>query len=1001
MKQTALRGLSVLSAALVLLSGGMVARASADPSPSGENLASGGRVTVSTVYEDQDDYAAGKMIDGDFSHGSRWAAADGDGAAEAVFTFGRVKALTGVQVVEDTTHGERIDVLEIEYWDGGGWKRLISCRGGTAQTDTEGRSYRLFSGSFDAIPVQKVRIRFHASVGPAVREVEFLGDPNADITPGRIQVGDQPLSGFDADRLEYDVVIGGDTPPVVTAAEGQVVQADALPGKATVTVGEAPLCNTYTIYFTKDEGQMINTVIDAHKYSQRSGVTDTMLAPDGSSVGNFEEGGYLKYAKVDFAAGEAKVLMMTCSSVADGSLEIRLDAPDGALIGRLDLHSTGSTALFKEHYAQIEQTTGVHDLYIVAAKALPAHLDTFVLSSYAGHETEEERDARMSWWREARYGQFIHFGAYANFPFAEDFTGYGEWVMYNQKISRTRYEDLCVKDFDPTSWDAEKIVSDAMNAGVRYMVFTSKHHEGFSMFDTSIRGFSSFSLMDYGNYTGEDPVLSLSNACKKAGIRFGCYYSIMDWRHWAQNTLGETVNDKAAYIADMKGQLRELIQVYDVDILWFDGEWQDWWTTSDGEELYRYLRTLKPSLVINNRIGKRASTDGDFGTPEQEIPATGLDYDWESCITMNDSWGYVAHDTNWKTVEWIIHSLVSTASKGGNMLLNVGPDPLGVVPEECTARLAEAGEWIKAYGDSIFGTTANPFSAGLGFGTATKKEGKLYLHVTSWPEDGKLLVPALENEIRGVRLLGGRSLRYGEGDGFILIQLPEEAVNVYDTVVEMTVDGLPKEAKTSYLSQNLALSKETEASDVYFNNPDYTGDKATDGDGSTRWATSDETTSATLEVAFGQTRQLNMVSLSECTSWGARIDSFQIEYYDDGEWKTAYAGNGVGESKTVWFDTVSSDRVRLNIVSCYDGITGGPSLYEMQVYHVDADVNWIMRGDMDADGMVSVSDVVELRKAIVGGKTPGAETLATGDLDGDGQLTVSDVVELRQEIVRQ
>ncbi len=1001
MKRRMLRGLSALLAMTLLLPGGLPAGAAADPSPAEENLAAGGRVAVSSVYGDLDDYAAGKLIDGDLGHGSRWAAADEDGGAEAVFTFSRVKGIGGIRVVEDTTYGERIDLLEVEYWDGDGWRSLTFCRGGESLTDAEGRGYRLFSAEFDAVAAGKVRIRFYADIGPAVREVEFFSGAEADPSPGWVEIEGRPLSGFDADRLEYDVVVSGDTPPVVTAGEGEVAQAAALPGDATVTVGTGDLANSYTIYFTKDEGHMINTVIDAHKYSEKSGATDTALAPDGSSVGNFEAGGYLKYAGVDFAGGEAKVLMTTYSASADGALELRLDAPDGALIGTLGLNSTGSAALFKECYALLEETTGVHDLYIVAAKALPAQLDTFVLSSYAGSETEAEKDARMAWWREARYGQFIHFGAYANFPFTEDFTGYGEWVMYSQKISRTQYEELCVKDFNPTGWDAEKIVSDAQAAGVRYMVFTSKHHEGFSMFDTDIRGFAPFDLMDYGNYTGEDPILSLSAACKEAGIRFGCYYSIMDWRHWAQNALGETVNDKAAYVADMKGQLRELIQKYDVDILWFDGEWNDWWTTADGDDLYRYLRTLKPSLIINNRVGKRAATDGDFGTPEQEIPATGLDYDWESCITMNDSWGYVAHDDNWKSAGWIIQSLVSTASKGGNMLLNVGPDSLGVVPEECTARLAEAGQWIEAYGDSIFGTTANPFSAPLGFGTATKKEGTLYLHVTAWPEDGRLLVPALDNTVLSARLLGGQSLPYGVGDGFILIQLPEEPVNPYDTVVELTVDGLPTEAADSYLSENLALSQETVASDVYFNNPDYAGEKATDGDGSTRWATSDGTSSATLEVRFGEVQTFNMVSLSECTSWGARIDGFAIEYYADGAWQTACAGNGVGESRTVWFDAVSSDRVRLHILSCYADATGGPSLYEMQVYFVDADLNLVLRGDLDGDGRVTVSDVVELRQAIIRGEEADAGLLAAGDLDGDGKLTVSDVVELRQEIVRQ
>ena len=332
------------------------------------------------------------------------------------------------------------------------------------------------------------------------------------------------------------------------------------------------------------------------------------MAPDSSSVGPFLSESYVKYSMVNFEPGEAKVFMAVYSAEQRGELELRLDAPDGMKIGTVVLESTGNAALFKECYTVIDEVTGVHDIYLVAPQKTSAYLDTIVFSTNNGSETESETDARMAWWRSARYGQFIHFGAYANYEFKDTYSGYSEWVMSHHKISREEYERSCVETFNPIDWNADKIVSDAIDSGVQYIVFTSKHHEGFSMFNTNVSGFKSFSLTGYGTYKGEDPLGTLAAACKAADIPFGCYYSIMDWRHEAQNQWGSEILEKEAYIADMKAQLRELIQKYDVDILWFDGEWVEWWTKEDGDDLYRYLRTLKPSLIINNRVGNKLIT---------------------------------------------------------------------------------------------------------------------------------------------------------------------------------------------------------------------------------------------------------------------------------------------------------------------------------------------------------------------------------------------------------
>lgn len=977
-----------------------------DPEPDGGNLALGARVTVSSVYGNADDYSGIKLTDGKYNHDGRWAAADEEVSC-AVIDLRRVSTVSRVRIYEDTLHGQRIGSHTIEYWDGEGWRTAAEGEQNPEEyTDSENRNYRVFDTAFQgSVDTNMIKITFlsQTTSGPAVREIEILNQSGGDVTAGEIRLNGILLDGFDPARFSYDVVLPpGSGAPEVTSDTGTVVNSDSVNGTATVTVTSGQLSNVYSINFTEDKGHMVNEIIHAHKFSEKDRVTQDELASDKNSVGNFQAGGYLCYKDIDFAGGEAKVLMAVASCTGDGLLEIRIDSPDGQLIGSLGINSTGSARVFSEHYARLEEVSGVHDLYITAKNELAAHLDTLVISSYDGSETQAEKDSRMSWWREARYGQFIHLGAYANFPFKEEdnFQGYSEWIMFNRQITRTQYEQDCVTTFNPKDFSAEKIVGDAKDAGVKYMVFTSKHHEGYSMYDTDIGGFRNFSLMKYGVYDGEDPILSLSEECEKAGIRFGCYYSIMDWRHWAQNTLGESCNDKAAYVSEMKAQLRELIEKYDVEMLWFDGEWHDWWTTADGDALYRYLRTLKPSLIINNRVGKRAATDGDFGTPEQEIPAGGLDYDWESCITMNNSWGYMEFDTNWKSTEWIIRSLVDTASKGGNMLLNVGPDQNGVVPEECTRRLAEAGKWLDKYGDSIYGTTASPFGASLSFGAATKKDGKLYLHVTSLPEDGRLLVPAIANEINAVRIMGGAALPYYSGEGYLLIQIPEETGFEYDLVIEVDTNGIPAEAENSYLSKNLALGKSAEASSVYFNDPQYAGDKAVDGNGATRWASADGITATTLEIDFGTETEFNTVIMSECTSWGARIADYTIDYFDGTSWVTAAVCNGMGPAKSVSFDPVKSSKMRINIIGLTADATGGPTISEIQVYMIGADIPVVLRGDMDGNGTLNVSDVVSLRTVVMNGNAD-SEQLLAGDMDGNGVLNVNDVVALRKGIMKQ
>ncbi len=423
-------------------------------------------------------------------------------------------------------------------------------------------------------------------------------------------------------------------------------------------------------------------------------------------------------------------------------------------------------------------------------------------------ETKAQRDQRMRWWRDARFGMFIHWGLYA-VP-AGEYHGkrserIGEWIMEWANIPRADYEKFAAQ-FNPVQFDAKEWVRIAKNAGMKYIVITSKHHDGFAIYESKV---SNYDIVDATPYR-RDPIKELAAEAKKQGIKFCFYYSILDWHYPAayveapgkdptagNRTTKMKPGGKEEYLKYMKEQLRELITTYDPGVLWFDGEWQEWWTEADGRELYKYVRSLKPNIIINNRVGRgrqgmqgMSKTDqeyaGDFGTPEQQIPANGLPgVDWESCMTMNTTWGFKFYDDKWKSPELIIRNLIDIASKGGNYLLNVGPTADGLIPAPSVERLAAVGNWMKVNGESIYGTTASPFSKQLEFGRATSKADRVYLHVFDWPADGNLRVPAWGKTVRKGYLLTNpkSSLNFTKSGDGLTVHVPSQAVDPIATVV--------------------------------------------------------------------------------------------------------------------------------------------------------------------------------------------------------------------------
>ncbi|WP_184503597.1 alpha-L-fucosidase [Streptomyces botrytidirepellens] len=405
--------------------------------------------------------------------------------------------------------------------------------------------------------------------------------------------------------------------------------------------------------------------------------------------------------------------------------------------------------------------------------------------------------ARTSWWRQDRFGMFIHFGAYSQLE-GEYTRADGtvcrdaEWIKRNCQIPTSEYEDMA-QGFNPSSFDAKAVVKAAKDAGQRYIVITSKHHDGYAMWPTKQ---NTWNLRDHSSFDKKRDILAeLKTAADRAGIKLGFYYSIWDWH---DPDFGDPATFPK-YRERMYAQLKELVDGYDPALLWFDGEWDadnptNTWSPKDGEQLEAYLRGLDPDLVINNRVGKRRVVDGDYGTPEQEIPDAQVDGQlWESCMTLNGHWGFAKYDGNWKSPRTLARNLLDIAGRGGNYLLNVGPDKLGRIPQPSVDRLREIGSWLgtSGQGRAVYGAGSAGLVAEPGWGAVSRSGNRLYASVTSWPAAGQPLhlTARAPFEVTRARVLGSdqKVAVAAAGDGFDLTP-SGGPVDDIASVIELTVE---------------------------------------------------------------------------------------------------------------------------------------------------------------------------------------------------------------------
>jgi alpha-L-fucosidase len=420
------------------------------------------------------------------------------------------------------------------------------------------------------------------------------------------------------------------------------------------------------------------------------------------------------------------------------------------------------------------------------------------LAAQSSNPRNEESDARqaatraqrMQWWHDAKFGMFIHFGLYSVY-------GHHEWAMENEAIPVSQYEKLAAQ-FNPKPNASRDWARVAKGAGQKYMVMTTKHHEGFCLFNSK--------LTDYcapKHAAGRDLVAEFVENVRAEGLTPGFYYSLMDWHH---PDGAKCATDEAArrrFVDYIHGQIRELLTNYGkIGVLWYDVAWpldaQGW----ESEKMNKMVFDLQPDIIVNNRN----KLQGDFSTPEQTIRAESGGRAWESCMTMNQSWGYQAADDDWKTPKTIVRNLVTCARDGGNYLLNIGPRGDGSIPEQSIEILSAVGRWTEGNGESIYKTQPSKVRRSS-YANFTRNGNTLYMHIHFWP-GSEASISGLRTKVTGAKFLRTGTPVRVEQDEFAtrLVGLPKTAPDDPVTTIALSCEGEPVQ-DTDWVRKNRARGK--------------------------------------------------------------------------------------------------------------------------------------------------------------------------------------------------
>jgi alpha-L-fucosidase len=535
-----------------------------------------------------------------------------------------------------------------------------------------------------------------------------------------------------------------------------------------------------------------------------------------------------------------------------------------------------------------------------------------------------DHDQKLEWWKDARFGMFIHWG-----PVSLKGTEIG-WSR-GREIPVEEYDSLYLQ-FNPVNFDAAEWVKLAKDAGMKYMVFTSKHHDGFCNWDTE---YTDYNIMN--SAYGKDIMVQLAAACKEQGLALGFYHSTCDWHYpdFPLTSPGGSVEREVSnldrYTEYLKNQSVEIIQNYGpLLVMWYDVPQR--FDSIRGQGVLNHIRNADPGILVNNRLTNdgvkwHLGGIGDFDTPEQRVGAFQNDRPWETCMTIARQWAWKPNDEV-KSLEQCLHSLIRTAGGDGNLLFNVGPKPDGTIEPLQAQRLREMGQWLEINGHTIYGTRGGPFKP-TDWGVSTRKENKIYLHLLNWSGASPVIkLPDIDMDIIACRVVGGNELKFSKENDEINIEIGEETLDPINTIVEIEVDGdvmlvEPVDAKSSSLS----FQKEVTGSSnlkAHWSNHQWVDIKSiTNGDWSgTFWHPAEDDTNPWVEIDLGNTQKVQKAVIYER---GQNIKSFKLQFKKDNEWITFYDGTEVGERAEITFPETEIKHFRMELTR-FDEI---PGIYEI------------------------------------------------------------------------
>jgi len=575
----------------------------------------------------------------------------------------------------------------------------------------------------------------------------------------------------------------------------------------------------------------------------------------------------------------------------------------------------------------IGRTWAVCDVLVLSVLGQAFSAPVAPVSSSKPGETQAQFDARTAWFREAKFGVFICWGPCS---IAEGEIG---WSRFGPRPGREpaaggvpleTYDNL-YRQFNPAQFDAKQWARLVKAAGASYVIFLTKHHDGFCMFDTEQTDYKITKTPFGRDVTGE-----LARALQQEGIRILWYYSQPDWHHPDYRT-----ERHDSYVHYLHEQIRELCSNYGkIDGMWFDGlggSADDW----DSPALLAMIHSLQPGAIINNRAG----LPGDFVTPEQQIGRFDIDQPWESCITMGVGWSWRGADKPVKSTKECLHLLIRCAGGGGNLALDIGPMPDGAIDPRQQQRLTEMGKWLREYGETIYGTTGGPYHPG-GWGVSTRKGDRVFLHILNW-RGPKLVLPPLGQRIKSYSTLNAGAAQIEQTDEALTVSVPAGERDETDTIVVLHLhqDASDIEPISLIAAGSLTTGRPATSSSNW--SEGYTASMAFDADESTRWGAEPGSTSGWLGIDLGAPKTIDKALILE-GPWD-RVRKFELQYRRDGAWQTFYEGEGMGDL-ALHLAPVTARHFRINILQATDV----PTIWEVCLYGPDAELPYVAARVVDA-----------------------------------------------------